>query len=117
MSRKIKPIYFILTALALFILPILRAKAILICNPIDPNCGQVLPLELIARIIKALLGFVGIMSIVNFVIAGLTLIWSRGAEKHVTSARDNLLWTTIGIATIFASYAVLDFIIKTLIEP
>ncbi|KKT35528.1 MAG: hypothetical protein UW24_C0007G0018 [Parcubacteria group bacterium GW2011_GWA2_44_12] len=99
------------------LLPLQSGRAVLLCNPLSPDCGEILPFELMARIVKALLGFVGILSLVNFVIAGMTFIWSRGSEKQVSQARDNLIWTTIGIVTIFSSYAVLSFIIETLITP
>lgn len=92
-------------------------SAVRLRNPMDPAGAGLLPFELIARIIKALLGFIGILAVLNFIIAGITFIWSRGNEKYVTQARDNMLWTVIGIVAIFASYAVLSFVIETLINP
>ena len=110
-----KQLFFLL--LLIILLPMKNARAVLLCNPLSPDCGEILPFELAARIVKALLGFVGIMALMNFVIAGMTFIWSRGSEKNVSQARDNLIWTTIGIVTIFSSYAVLSFLIETLTKP
>ena len=79
----------------------------------DPlNIGD--PSELYARIVSALLGFVGIASLVTFVYAGFLFLISSGNPEQVKKAKDAMLYAVIGIVVSIASYAILSFIFKTL---
>ena len=72
------------------------------------------PQELYVRIVNALLGFVGIASLVTFVYAGFLFLISSGNPERVKKAKDAMLYAVIGIVVSIASYAILSFIFKTL---
>ena len=48
--------------------------------------------------------------------AGIKWMLARGDAKMVESAQDTILWAVIGLAVIFGSYAITDFVIKN-IQP
>ena len=72
------------------------------------------PEELYTRLIKALLAFVGVASLITFVYAGFIFLISAGSPERVKKAKDTMLYAVLGIAISMASYAILSFIFKTL---
>jgi len=92
-----------------FFLP-LSSYAFKISDPLNAQG----PFEIAARIIQAILGVVGAVALLNFIIAGIGIIISRGDAQKLKAHRDNLLWTSIGIALIFASYALLSFFLENI---
>ena len=72
------------------------------------------PQELYVRIVNALLGFVGVASLITFVYAGFLFLISSGNPERVKKAKDAMLYAVIGIVVSIASYAILSFIFKTL---
>jgi len=70
--------------------------------------------ELAARIVKAALGLVGILSLIFFIWGGFLWMTAGGNETRVTQGRDTLIWAALGLAAIFISYAVLSVLIDTL---
>ncbi len=88
------------------------ALAIELPDPIDPNRTGVTLVDVFARVIRAILGVVGAIALLNFAIAGLGLIWSRGNPESVKKHRDNLTWTLLGIIILFASYAAIKYVFQ-----
>ena len=71
--------------------------------------------KLWANIITALLGFVGVASLVSFVYAGFMFLVSTGSPERVKKAKDIMLYAVIGVFVSMASYAILSFVF-TLLE-
>lgn len=69
---------------------------------------------IIGRIIRAVLGIVGSLALVMFVYGG--FLWmissSQGNDKKVAHAKDVLVWATMGLLVIFASYTIVNFILE-----
>ena len=86
------------------------AYAVKLENPL----GNVTGYELFARVIKAVLGFVGALALLNLIIAGIKLLTSQGKPEGVKSARDNIIWTVVAIVLIFSSYSILAFVMNKL---
>lgn len=78
---------------------------------IDPKLG---PQQLLARIIGALLAFVGIGALVTFVYAGFMFLISAGNPEQVKKAKDTMLYAAIGAAVSMGSYAILSYILGIL---
>ena len=78
-SSRVKTVIKIISVGALFLPLAALAVPIKISDPI----GAGSPLEIYARVIKAFLGTVGIFALLNFVIAGVGLIASRGNPEAV----------------------------------
>jgi len=66
----------------------------------------------IGRIIKGALGIIGTIAFALFVYAGLLWMVSGGNSDRMAKAKDILVWTSLGIAVIFASYAIVDIIFE-----
>ena len=81
-------------------------------DPLDLGPGG--PMTLYARLIQALLGFVGISSLVTFIYAGFLFIFSGGSADKTLKAKQTMLYAVIGIVVSMASYAILSFIFETL---
>jgi hypothetical protein len=98
-------------------------RAVVNCSRIEDS-GQVTlrdPLnlggdaaELYARIIIALLSFVGIASLVTFIYAGFMFLISAGNPEKVKKAKDTMFYSVLGVVLAIASYAILSFIFKIL---
>lgn len=80
-------------------------------NPL--GAGADIP-EIIARVIKAVLGLVGSIGLLMFIYGGFLWLTAGGSEERVKKGREVLTWAVIGLATIFTSYAILNFIISGL---
>jgi len=85
------------------------AFAVRLPNPL----GDASVIEIVSRVIKGALGLVSIIALINFIIAGFRLILSGGVAERVKKARDNLVWTTIGILLLFGSYALVSYVFDT----
>jgi hypothetical protein len=69
--------------------------------------------ELIGNIINAALGIVGSLALIMFIYGGFTWMLAAGNEKAVEKGRNILIWATVGLVVIFASYSLVNFIINT----
>ncbi|MBI4098607.1 MAG: TrbC/VirB2 family protein [Candidatus Magasanikbacteria bacterium] len=70
----------------------------------------------LGRIIKSGLGIIGIVALLVILYAGTKWMLARGESKMVQEAQDTILWAVIGLAVIFGSYAITDFVIKN-VQP
>lgn len=79
-------------------------------NPLGTND----PNELVGRIIKNVLGIVGSLALLMFVVGGLMWMLSAGSEQRVKKGKDILTWASLGLVIIFTSYAILKFVFEVL---
>ncbi len=66
----------------------------------------------LGRIIKAAMGILGSLSLVMFVYSGILFMTDRGNGESAGKAKEIAVWTSLGLAVIFASYAILNFIFQ-----
>ena len=78
-------------------------------NPLSVDSPQ----ALIGRIINTVLGVVGSLALLMFVFGGLTWMTSSGNQEKVKKGRDIIVWSAIGLAVIFTSYALTRFVLST----
>jgi len=69
---------------------------------------------IIGNIIKAVLGLVGVLALVMFIYGGILWMTSGGKEEQIKKGKDTLVWAVLGLAIIFFSYALSNFIINAL---
>src|SRR3989344_4119893 len=82
-------------------------------NPLTNTTGDVpggIP-GLIGRVINGVLGVVGSLALIMFIYGGLLWMTSGGNDEKVKQGKDVLIWATLGLFIIFASYALVNFII------
>lgn len=80
-------------------------------NPL--GAGADIP-EIIARVIKAVLGIVGSIGLLMFIYGGFLWMTAGGNEERVKKGREVLVWATLGLLVIFSAYAILNFVIGAL---
>ena len=105
------------TSLAI-LLPILPARAVdpggATLNPLGSIPG---PEELYGRLLRFMLGFVGVGALVFFIIGGVILLMSQGNPDKVKTGKDTLVWAIIGLFVAFTSYIILRFVLEIIITP
>lgn len=75
-------------------------------NPVSANSVP----ELINTVIKAILGIVGAVALLYLVLGGFTWLTSQGNPEKVKKGRETLVWAIFGLAMIFFSYVILNFV-------
>ena len=86
------------------------ASATALENPL----GEDDPRAVIANVISVILGLLGAIALLVFIYAGITLMISGGNPEKVKKARNTLVWAIVGLALIFGSYGILNFIFEAL---
>lgn len=81
-------------------------------NPLGDDAND--PKVLIGRIIGNILGYVGSVALLMFVIGGLMWMTSMGNEQRVKKGKDILTWSAFGLVIIFTAYALLKFVFDVL---
>lgn len=112
MKKRIKLSLAVFLTMVFFLLCLAPAMAITIPDPLNIYSAD--PTELYARIIKGLLGFVGITALLAFVYAGFLFLTSTGNPEQVKKAKDTMIYAVIGITVAMTSYAILNFVFSTL---
>jgi len=69
------------------------------------------PQKLIGAGINALLGILGSIALLMFIYGGLLWLTSGGNDQQIKKGRDVVLYAAIGLIVVFASYAIIRFVI------
>jgi hypothetical protein len=85
-------------------------------NLINPLGGTMTVPKLVGNIINASLGIVGSLALLMFIYGGFTWMLAAGNEQAVEKGKNILTWATIGLLVIFASYSLVNFVIKAIIK-
>lgn len=80
-------------------------------NPLGTNDVS----EIFARIIRAVLGFLGALALVFIIIGGFTILISRGNPEKIKSGKETIFWAAIGLIIAFSSWIILNFVITSFI--
>jgi len=64
----------------------------------------------IGKIIKIFLGIIGTISLIMFIYGGFMILTSAGRAGQIKTGQQTLVWASIGILVVFASYALLKFV-------
>lgn len=72
---------------------------------------------IIARIIRAALGLLGIVLVVIVMYAGFLWMTAGGNEEQINKGKKMLINATIGLAIILSAYAIVSFVMKMLGVP
>lgn len=81
----------------------------------DPLGGRDIP-ELAGDIIGYILGLVGVLALIMFVYGGILWMTSAGSAEKIKKGKDTIVWAILGLALIFFSYAMVEFILKALLN-
>ncbi|PIS04568.1 MAG: hypothetical protein COT81_05725 [Candidatus Buchananbacteria bacterium CG10_big_fil_rev_8_21_14_0_10_42_9] len=78
-------------------------------NPLGKGLND--PRDIIANIIRAILGLVGSLALLVFIYGGFTWMMAAGNEDKIKKGKDMILWASLGIAVILLSYTLVSFVI------
>lgn len=97
-------------SLTLFLLaaPFL-AWAISVPNPLTSVNS---PEDLMANVIKLIMGLTGSIALLLFVYGGFMWMTSAGNSERIQKGKNIFIWATVGLAVIFGSYAILRTIFE-----
>ena len=79
-------------------------------NPINADSVP----ELVNDIVTVILGSVGALALAMFVYGGMLWMTSAGNQQRVQKGKETLIWAVLGLAIIFASYAILNAVLSAL---
>ena len=66
-------------------------------------------------IINLLLFIIGIVAVIMIIIGGIKYITSNGNSQQVTSAKDTVLYSVIGLVVALMAYAIVNFVLAQFI--
>ena len=116
MAKKI--LVFLLFAIILLPSLTLAQEKVTLTDPLALKVsGELAVYVLAGRIIKFMLGIVGSLALLMFVIGGAQWMLSGGNQAMVKKGRDTLVWAAIGMAVVIGSYAILTQLLNILIPP
>lgn len=108
-SHKLFALRSSLFAIALAALPLAAAA---VAFP-DPFAGKSLQV-IIGNVVRALLGISGSIALLMFLYGGFTWLTSQGEVDKIDTAKRTLTWAGLGLAVIFGSYVLVNFVITGL---
>ena len=85
-------------------------------NTILPNpLGSVTDVsQIIGNVLRALFGILGSIALLMFIYGGFVWLTSGWSAEKIKKGQDTMVWAVLGIAIIFAAYAIVNFVIDTL---
>jgi hypothetical protein len=72
------------------------------------------PADVVATIIKILLGVVGVVALLIVIYGGIELMTSAGSQEKIDKGRKALMWAAIGLVVVFGSYGITKAIFTAL---
>ena len=82
----------------------------------EPPLGTTSVQEIIGNVIQAILGIVGSIALLMFVIGGFVWMTAAGNPERVKLGKNIIIWSVIGLAVIFAAYAITRFVLTALLQ-
>jgi len=88
-------------------------------NPLAAICpanvqGQQCVQRVIGSVIRALLGIVGSIALLMIIYGGFLWLTSQGNSERIQKGKSVLVWAVMGLALIFAAYAITSYVIDAL---
>ncbi len=110
--KKFKIIFFFSIAHLFLFINQVAAENVKLDNPLTGDQNPLGIPVVIGRIVRALLGVIGVVALLFFVIGGFYYLGSAGNPEKVKKGTQTLVWAIVGMIVAFGSYALLDFILK-----
>lgn len=82
----------------------------------NPDVDENTFAEAISKIIKIVLGFLGVIFIILIIYAGFNWMTSAGNEEKIEKAKKTMVAAVIGVAIVLMAYAITYFVIDSLLE-
>lgn len=113
--KKIKKYFYLLATYGFFLTKHALADDTTTANLQNPlGSSDLTPQILSGRIISSLLGIVGSIALIMFVVGGFYWLTAGGNEERIKKGRQTLEWATFGLIVIFGAYVILKFVFEAL---
>ena len=107
-----KRLYFILLSSFLIATPALAES---LPNPLAHGESKFIPPEdLVARLVKMILGLTGVLAIVMFMYGAVVISTSAGIDARIKKGKNIIFWAAIGIVVTFSAYAIVNTFLKVI---
>ena len=109
-------------ALSVSAAPVFAAEDLTLRNGVDSSKSDDQPPTLFGdggifeTVSKVLLLVIGAVSVIMLIIGGIRYTISQGDSSAVTSAKNTILYSIIGLVVAILAYAAVDFVVKSLVE-
>lgn len=70
----------------------------------------------LSTIINVIIGVVGFIAVVMIIIGGIGFVTSQGDAARVTKARNTILYGVVGLVVAILAYAIVNFVLKSLVN-
>jgi magnesium-transporting ATPase (P-type) len=109
----------VLAFVALFGLAAVPTASVLAVNPADKvgdgvtaagGSGQQLEPQ-IQQVINVLLFIIGVISVIMIILGGIRYVLSNGDSAQITSAKNTVLYSVIGLVVALLGYAIVNFVV------
>lgn len=67
---------------------------------------------LITQFLRIVLGLIALVSTAMFIYGGVRFLTSAGNSEAVQKGKDTLLWSSIGIVVVLASWVLVQYVLK-----
>ncbi|MFA6534220.1 MAG: hypothetical protein WCT37_03540 [Patescibacteria group bacterium] len=79
----------------------------------QPNKDVTLP-SLAGQIVGVILSVLGVIFLVEVIVAGIAWLTAGGEEEKITKAKQNLLQSTIGLVIVVGAFVIVNFVLTNL---
>lgn len=121
--KKILTLVYCLSIWSALYLPVVAQNVITPTDRLRNTAGaanlsttSITPQNVVVSIILIILGLLGITFLVLIIYSGFTWMTSQGDKDKIAKAKQTISNSVIGFAIIIASYAIVDFISKTVLN-
>jgi hypothetical protein len=95
---------------AAILLPTVALAQASIPQPLGPGTLE----SMVGRVIKAVLGFTGVLALVMFIWGGFQWMISQGSAEALKKAKGTIIWAALGMVICFAAYSIVQALINIL---
>ncbi len=82
----------------------------------ETGLGDRDPRDIVARIVRIILGFLGIVAVIIILLGGFKWMTAGGNEDKVSEARKLIVSGIIGLVIILAAFGIAQFVINSLMN-
>lgn len=67
------------------------------------------------KALYSILGIIGSVALLIFLYGGIMWMTAAGKPAQIDTAKDTMIWAALGLFAIFASYAIIQYVIKAMV--
>jgi multisubunit Na+/H+ antiporter MnhB subunit len=72
--------------------------------------------DIVSTVVKVLLFIIGAVSVIMIILGGIRYTISQGDQSQVTSAKNTILYSIIGLIVAILAYALVNFVVTSFVQ-